>query len=235
MDGREHAGRALILVGLGVAVGVALRDPELPTFLTERPSYGVVELRFDEVDENGAASGGTLISDGRLENIDWDVESDLADFELRRTTSGTFLRTDGAWVPFEEDDEFRADLDAIALLPVFDDVVPAEARRFTRVVELEPDVLGGRDVTRLDLVIDDRRFESAERERFAEWAGFMGDLEQPDGARSPGVGVTVWVCPDGVVWRFDSESEITSSRSTADVVRIGDEDFTVEPPRNVAR
>lgn len=223
-----------ILVGLGVALGVALRDPELPTFPTERPSYGVVELRFDEVDENGAASGGTLISDGPLENIDWDVESDLGDFELRRTTSGTFVRTDGAWVAFEEDAEFRADLDAIALLPVFDDVVPAEVRRFTRVVELEPDVRRGRDVTRLDLIIDDRRFESAERERFAEWAGFMGELEQPDGARSPGVGVTVWVGPDGVVWRFDSESEISSSRSTADVVRIDDEDVTVEPPPNVA-
>lgn len=44
----------------------------------------------------------------------------------------------------------------------------------------------------------------------------------------------MWVGPDGVVWRFDSESEISSSRSTADVVRIGDEDVTVEPPPNGA-
>ena len=208
----------------------AAQERALPTYDATRPEYGRLVIAYDELDESGTPSAGTITADRELVNYDIDAVHDGEPLRVVSNAAGVHLLDDGVWYELEETSALLESVGRLAFLPLFEDYIPDEARRFTDVVEKQQVELNGREVTRLDLEVGFRQFRSAEPDAYEEWFARFGGVagENPDEAQV--LAMTLWVDGDGIVWRFDSRVPGEPAYGTYDVVSFDAAPFIASLP-----
>jgi len=219
----------IVASAVGGAINMA-KGPseELPTFVGAHPVYGTSVFAMDETYQ-GSTSKVTVTggSDSDVIHMVFSDDSTTPSVDIITDGSTAFVHTPASeqWVHdnFSAGDAFDV-IAAMTKVSTFDDWVPDAMRPFVEVSSKSDGELDGKSLQKYELVVHEADMKTGNPAVYKAWTVRTGtDREDVDDTR-----LVLWVDGDGVVWKLETWSDLSTDRSTYQLVSMSDETFV--PP-----